>query len=62
MGSIPIQQESAFGAPDAPDQATGVPVAARTSLPGNPLAPAAARRFLRAAFVDWTELPELSES
>ncbi|MFJ9219461.1 SpoIIE family protein phosphatase [Streptomyces sp. NPDC102383] len=62
MGSIPIQRESAFGSPDAPDQATGVPVAARTSLPGNPLAPAAARRFLRAAFVDWTELPELSES
>lgn len=62
MGSIPIQRESAFGAPDAPDQPTGVPVVARTSLPGNPLAPAAARRFLRAAFVDWTELPELSES
>nr|WP_307805099.1 SpoIIE family protein phosphatase [Streptomyces sp. VRA16 Mangrove soil] len=29
---------------------------ARTSLPGNPLAPAAARRFVRAAFADWTEL------
>ncbi|WP_353947047.1 SpoIIE family protein phosphatase [Streptomyces sp. HUAS MG91] len=28
----------------------------RTSLPGNPLAPAAARRFVRAAFADWTEL------
>ncbi|XIG80104.1 protein phosphatase [Streptomyces sp. SGAir0957] len=27
----------------------------RTSLPGNPLAPAAARRFVRAAFTDWTE-------
>jgi serine phosphatase RsbU (regulator of sigma subunit)/anti-sigma regulatory factor (Ser/Thr protein kinase) len=26
----------------------------RTSLPGNPLAPAAARRFVRAAFADWT--------
>ncbi|MEB3964488.1 SpoIIE family protein phosphatase [Streptomyces kunmingensis] len=26
----------------------------RTSLPGNPLAPAAARRFARAAFTDWT--------
>ncbi|WP_199551782.1 SpoIIE family protein phosphatase [Streptomyces sp. N35] len=28
---------------------------ASTSLPGNPLAPAAARRFVRAAFADWTE-------
>ncbi|MFI7338060.1 SpoIIE family protein phosphatase [Streptomyces sp. NPDC050085] len=30
-------------------------VLVRTSLPGNPLAPAAARRFVRAAFADWTE-------
>ncbi|WP_420710858.1 SpoIIE family protein phosphatase [Streptomyces sp. NRRL S-118] len=29
---------------------------ARTSLPGNPLAPAAARRFVRAALADWTGL------
>ncbi|MFC8915736.1 SpoIIE family protein phosphatase [Streptomyces sp. NPDC057116] len=28
----------------------------RTSLPGNPLAPAAARRFVRAALADWTGL------
>ncbi|WP_243869694.1 ATP-binding SpoIIE family protein phosphatase [Streptomyces liangshanensis] len=28
----------------------------RTSLPGNPLAPAAARRFARAALADWTSL------
>ncbi|MEU6663735.1 SpoIIE family protein phosphatase [Streptomyces sp. NPDC046821] len=28
----------------------------RTSLPGNPLAPAAARRFVRAALADWAEL------
>jgi serine phosphatase RsbU (regulator of sigma subunit)/anti-sigma regulatory factor (Ser/Thr protein kinase) len=28
----------------------------RTSLPGNSLAPAAARRFVRAALADWTEL------
>ncbi|MEU6394862.1 SpoIIE family protein phosphatase [Streptomyces sp. NPDC046939] len=27
----------------------------RTSLPGNPLAPAAARRSVRAAFTEWTE-------
>ncbi|MER7109739.1 ATP-binding SpoIIE family protein phosphatase [Streptomyces sp. NPDC000229] len=28
----------------------------RTSLPGNPLAPSAARRFVRAALADWTGL------
>ncbi|WP_425833870.1 SpoIIE family protein phosphatase [Streptomyces fractus] len=62
MGSIPIQRENAFSPPDAPDQPAGEPIVARTSLPGNPLAPAAARRFLRAAFADWTELPGLSVS
>ncbi|MET8688095.1 SpoIIE family protein phosphatase [Streptomyces sp. NPDC004732] len=34
----------------------GPPAVARTSLPGNPLAPAAARKFVRAALADWTEL------
>lgn len=29
---------------------------ARTSLPGNPLAPGAARRFVRTALAEWTEL------
>lgn len=29
---------------------------ARTSLPGNPLAPSAARRFVRAALAEWTSL------
>ncbi|MFF3493622.1 SpoIIE family protein phosphatase [Streptomyces sp. NPDC002795] len=62
MGSIPIQRESLFGSPDTPGRPAGEPVVARTSLPGNPLAPAAARRFLRAAFADWIELPELSVS
>ncbi|NEB75324.1 SpoIIE family protein phosphatase [Streptomyces sp. SID14478] len=38
-----------------PDHPHGGPNVVRTSLPGNPLAPAAARRFLRAAFADWTE-------
>ncbi|WP_438293923.1 SpoIIE family protein phosphatase [Streptomyces sp. HUAS TT7] len=41
----------------------------RTSLPGNPLAPGAARRFIRAALADWAglgppvsgQLPEFSE-
>ncbi|MFJ4875378.1 SpoIIE family protein phosphatase [Streptomyces sp. NPDC088745] len=32
---------------------------ARTSLPGNPLAPSAARKFLRAAIVDWSGTPLL---
>ncbi|MGP3772108.1 SpoIIE family protein phosphatase [Streptomyces sp. SDT5-1] len=58
MGSLPIQRESALGTPGEPGPPAGEPVVARTSLPGNPLAPAAARRFLRAAFADWTELPE----
>nr|WP_233518161.1 SpoIIE family protein phosphatase [Streptomyces corynorhini] len=31
-----------------------------TSLPGNPLAPAAARRFARAALADWTSLGSLA--
>ncbi|WP_406508700.1 SpoIIE family protein phosphatase [Streptomyces sp. NBC_00212] len=42
---------------------------ARTSLPGNPLAPCAARRFIRAALADWAglgppvsgQLPEFSD-
>nr|WP_202538990.1 SpoIIE family protein phosphatase [Streptomyces sp. SID8379] len=38
------------------DSSPAGPVVVRTSLPGNPLAPAAARRFVRAAFADWTEL------
>ncbi|MEU8886487.1 ATP-binding SpoIIE family protein phosphatase [Streptomyces sp. NPDC048442] len=32
---------------------------ARTSLPGNPLAPSAARKFLRAAVADWSGTPLL---
>ncbi|MEU7582564.1 SpoIIE family protein phosphatase [Streptomyces sp. NPDC041068] len=56
MGSIPMQREteyrSSVTAPDRP----GPPAVVRTSLPGNPLAPAAARRFVRAALADWTEL------
>ncbi|MFF3642309.1 SpoIIE family protein phosphatase [Streptomyces sp. NPDC002564] len=56
MGSIPMQRETDFRASaTAPDRA-GPPAVVRTSLPGNPLAPAAARRFVRAALADWTEL------
>ncbi|MFI6872740.1 SpoIIE family protein phosphatase [Streptomyces sp. NPDC050400] len=56
MGSIPIQRETTSRAGEPPDHPHGGPVVARTSLPGNPLAPAAARRFVRAAFAEWTEL------
>nr|WP_254643698.1 SpoIIE family protein phosphatase [Streptomyces sp. BV286] len=42
--------------PRAPGVAVRPHTVARTSLPGNPLAPGAARRFVRAALADWTEL------
>ncbi|MFF4185574.1 SpoIIE family protein phosphatase [Streptomyces sp. NPDC001691] len=58
-------------APVAPNlpAARGACPNARTSLPGNPLAPGAARRFIRAALADWAglgppdepQLPELTE-
>ncbi|WP_306940177.1 ATP-binding SpoIIE family protein phosphatase [Streptomyces phaeochromogenes] len=40
-------------APEAPVRPRAV---ARTSLPGNPFAPGAARRFVRTALAEWTEL------
>ncbi|MFD3311346.1 SpoIIE family protein phosphatase [Streptomyces sp. NPDC058694] len=40
-------------ASEAPERPRAV---ARTSLPGNPLAPGAARRFVRTALAEWTEL------
>ncbi|MGA4848800.1 SpoIIE family protein phosphatase [Streptomyces sp. G5(2025)] len=56
MGSIPMQRETEFRAgAEGPDR-PGPPAGVRTSLPGNPLAPAAARGFVRAALADWTEL------
>ncbi|MFI7384819.1 SpoIIE family protein phosphatase [Streptomyces sp. NPDC049813] len=54
MGSIPIQRETTFSDGDVMDDPHAGPVLVRTSLPGDPLAPAAARRFVRAAFADWT--------
>lgn len=54
MGSIPLQRETAY-ATDEPSRPPGAPAAVRTSLPGNPLAPAAARRFVRGALADWAE-------
>ncbi len=61
MGSIPMQRENSFrptgptGSPDYGPLRPADGAHASTSLPGNPLAPAAARRFVRAAFADWTE-------
>ncbi|MEV6551200.1 SpoIIE family protein phosphatase [Streptomyces sp. NPDC051597] len=58
MGSIPTQRESGNRPPGpvpSPGAAEPRPAsAARTGLPGNPLAPSAARRFARAALADWT--------
>ncbi|MCX3060481.1 protein phosphatase, partial [Streptomyces sp. GXMU-J5] len=47
MGSIPRQRETTFCAA----------AVACVSLPGNPLAPAAARRFMRDALADWAQRP-----
>lgn len=60
MGSLPMQRETVHRTtPLYPlrDDARSV---ARTSLPGNPLAPSAARRFVRAAIADWTNLGMLA--
>ncbi|MGW5862220.1 SpoIIE family protein phosphatase [Streptomyces sp. NPDC055239] len=56
MGSIPMQRETTFRASTQPGHQPGPPAVVCTSLPGNPLAPAAARKFVRAALADWTEL------
>lgn len=56
MGPIPMQRDTGHrSTPLYPlrDDARSI---ARTSLPGNPLAPSAARRFVRAALADWTNL------
>ncbi|WP_369212405.1 SpoIIE family protein phosphatase [Streptomyces flavofungini] len=56
MGSIPTQRETAFRASATNPDRPGPPAVVRASLPGNSLAPAAARRFVRAALADWAEL------
>ncbi|MFI0962060.1 SpoIIE family protein phosphatase [Streptomyces sp. NPDC021080] len=57
MGAIPTQRESTACAPDAlAHHRAGQDVVSRTSLPGTPLAPAAARRFLRDTLLSWTEV------
>ncbi|GAA2929116.1 MULTISPECIES: ATP-binding SpoIIE family protein phosphatase [Streptomycetaceae] len=55
MGPIPIQRDIVHrpGGVVA-GQDDDARTVARTSLPGIPLAPSAARRFVRAALVDWT--------
>ncbi len=56
MGAIPMQRETAVRASVEPASRPGPSTVVRTSLPGNPLAPSAARRFVRAALADWVEL------
>ncbi|MEU9209528.1 SpoIIE family protein phosphatase [Streptomyces sp. NPDC048415] len=60
MGAIPTQRESMPRAPDMPaHHRAGQDRVARTSLPGTPLAPGAARRFVRGALAEWTALATL---
>ncbi|MFI6334470.1 SpoIIE family protein phosphatase [Streptomyces sp. NPDC050535] len=57
MGAIGTQREFEARAPDAPaHHRAGHRTVARTSLRGTPLAPGAARDFLRSAFAEWAEL------
>ncbi|MFF1809087.1 SpoIIE family protein phosphatase [Streptomyces sp. NPDC058251] len=56
MGAIPTQRESMARAPDAPAHHRAARRAmAHTSLPGTPLAPGAARRFVRGVLAEWVE-------
>ncbi|MFD6491665.1 SpoIIE family protein phosphatase [Streptomyces sp. NPDC060188] len=57
MGAIPTQRESMACAPGAPaHHRAGQDTVARTALPGTPLAPGAARRYLRDTLLGWAEL------
>ncbi|MDX2781663.1 ATP-binding protein, partial [Streptomyces caniscabiei] len=69
MGAIPTQRETASCAPDAPARVGADALSAgtayagadrravvRVSLPGGPLAPGAARRFVGTALGEWAEL------
>lgn len=55
MGSIPLQRDI-VQRPGTNGASTGAHPAARTSLPGNLLAPAAGRRFVAAALAEWSGL------
>ncbi|MFB7274332.1 SpoIIE family protein phosphatase [Streptomyces sp. NPDC056244] len=54
MGPIPIPREPSHRPALPVPLRQGARSTSRTSLPGNPLAPSAARRFARAALADWT--------
>ncbi|GAA2477416.1 SpoIIE family protein phosphatase [Streptomyces gobitricini] len=56
MGSFPTQRATTGELPLPPHHPPPSQSVTRTSLPGNPLAPSAARRFVRAALADWTGL------
>ncbi|MFE9097719.1 SpoIIE family protein phosphatase [Streptomyces sp. NPDC007264] len=59
MRAVPTQRETVSRAPDASaHDGAGLWASARTTLPGGPLAPGAARRFLRAALTEWEGLAE----
>ncbi|MEV3991169.1 SpoIIE family protein phosphatase [Streptomyces sp. NPDC049837] len=55
-GSFPTQRATTGELLLPPHQPPPSHTVTRTSLPGNPLAPSAARRFVRAALADWTGL------
>ncbi|MGX1503593.1 UNVERIFIED_CONTAM: anti-sigma regulatory factor (Ser/Thr protein kinase) [Streptomyces graminofaciens] len=56
MGSIPMQRETGNSSIPVWPARSDPGLVARTSLPGNLLAPAAARRFVRDAVAEWTGL------
>lgn len=59
MGAIPTQRETISRPLDAPAHEGAVRRAVvRTVLPGGPLAPGAARRFVRAALTEWAAVAE----
>lgn len=55
MGSIPLQRDI-VQRPGTTGASTGEQPVARTSLPGNLLAPSAARQFVAAALAEWSGL------
>ncbi len=55
MGSIPLQRDI-VQRPGTTGASAGAQPVARTSLPGNLLAPSAARRFVAAALAEWSGL------
>ncbi|MFE3405865.1 SpoIIE family protein phosphatase [Streptomyces anulatus] len=56
MAPIPLQRDTVRPGITRAGHAHGPRLASRTSLPGIPLAPSAARRFVRAALAEWTGL------